>query len=261
MSSSDGFCSCLSFSPGELGQTHPGPIHSKHQHHNSMSLPSSSSATSTPTPNQTAVPVMSRQVSSGNMHSLPSPFSAARPSSPTQPTSASSANTQTSTAVLPDQNNITTSGPAPSVGTIPSVSASSASSSITGPNNTAGVPLFTPPQTPMAGQGGAGGSHSATSSVSGVTGPPLKRESESERDEPVRKSQQQESQRKSHQRSHHRKRESECETSENEMCETSPEERREPAVKKRRVVPTLLTNKCNEEGKKDDDGDANSKGS
>ena len=260
MTSSDGFCSCLSFSPGELGQTHPGPIHPKHSlHQASNAQPLASSSTSTPSNPHHILPAMARQVSSGNTPSYPSPFAGIRPTSPARSMSASSITTQASGVALPDQHNITLSGPAPSVSTIPGVSASSGSSSMTGTGNVAGVPLFTPPQTPMAAQGsgggisntsgGGGGSHSATSSVSGITGILPKRESESERDEPSKKKQ------RNDRGPQHRKRESgsvaeDSDATKAESASTKAgistvaglvEERQGPAAKKRRVVPTLVT--------------------
>lgn len=239
MTSSDGFCSCLSFSPGELGQSHPGPVHSKHHHQNSTVI--SSSSTSTPISNPTALPPMTRQTSSGNTYPHSSPFTGMRPSSPARSMSASSATTQTSAAAVPDQNNITLTGPAPSVGTIPSISASSTSSSAVGSSNVAGVPLFTPPQTPMTSQSGLGGSHSATSSVSGNAGLQPKRNSESEKDEPTKGLRQQhQHQPQQQQAASHRKRESDSETVELENSTDKLGEKYEPLAKKRRIVPTLI---------------------
>ena len=252
MTSSDGFCSCLSFLPGELGQTHPGPVHSKHHHQNSAVVPLSSSSTSTPISNPTALPPMSRQVSSGNTHSHPSPFTGMRPSSPARSMSTSSATTQASALALSDQNNIALNGPAPSVGTIPSISASSTSTSAVGSSNVAGVPLFTPPQTPMTGQSGLGGSHSATSSVSGVAGLLPKRDSESEKDEPVKGLQQQ---RQQCQQASHRKRESDSDTIEIEVGIKNPEHKDEPSAKKRRIVPTLVNERA-KDGDKDESNSA-----
>ena len=249
MTSSDGFCSCLSFSPGELGQTHPGPVHSKHYHQSSAAI--SSSSASTPVSNLTALPPMSRQVSSGNTHSHPSPFTGMRPSSPARSMSASSATTQASAVALPDQNNITLSGPAPSVGTIPSISASSTSTSAVGSSHVAGVPLFTPPQTPMTGQSGPGGSHSAASSVSGIAVLPPKRDSESEKDEPIKGLQQHQQ----CQKSSHRKRESGSEMVEFGTGTDKSEENHEPSAKKRRIVPTLMNERI-KDGEKDEENGA-----
>ncbi|KAL1625095.1 Chromatin assembly factor 1 subunit [Neofusicoccum ribis] len=50
MTSSDGFCSCLTFAPGELGQVHPGPAKS---HPSSINTAASTSNQSTPTPTPT----------------------------------------------------------------------------------------------------------------------------------------------------------------------------------------------------------------
>lgn len=149
MSSSDGFCSTLSFAPGELGQpyTQPATSSSTPHHHHSLSTSSSSNNTPLPTPTHTASPVLARP--------NPTPVSAGstngqgRAGSPARSSSASSIQTlQTS------QSNNVINNPTPTLGTVPLVTATNSS-------QPQGLPLTTPPQTPRPGI-----SHSATSSFS-----------------------------------------------------------------------------------------------
>lgn len=183
MTSSDGFCSALTFAPGELGTVYPNPVSNARHTPAPISVAKANSAASTPqaTPTLTpAVPAMpsqpshaSRQPSvSGNMDAPPnpsaSPFtSAARPASPARSMSASSIGTEASSfAKAPDQHASFLNNPTPSMSSVPSIAA--------GGSNPApgGVPLFTPPQTPgvhVAVPAGVNG-HNAhpTQSVAGV---------------------------------------------------------------------------------------------
>jgi chromatin assembly factor 1 subunit B len=176
MTSSDGFCSALTFSPGELGTVHhPPPSISRHTP-TPISVARANSAASTPQATPTtvpAVPAMTRQPSSqtnnnGIIAPPPappaSPFSQpARPVSPARSMSTSSAATQSSFAYPPDQNPPPVmNNPTPSMSSVPSMIA--AGSGASGP-----LPLFTPPQTP-------GGSSSYSSSVLGAVNG-IKRES------------------------------------------------------------------------------------
>ncbi|KAF7186291.1 putative WD repeat-containing protein C26H5.03 [Pseudocercospora fuligena] len=171
MTSSDGFCSALTFAPGELGAVYQGPIGAA-----STSRPSpapisvskaNSSAASTPQPPPTgnaapaaAVPRHSSTNSGSGIaqptpippHAAasPSPFAAAvqreagvRPASPARSMSASSIATEASFAKIPDQNAVPVmNNPTPSMGAVPSNVAAGSSST------NSSMPLFTPPQTP-----------------------------------------------------------------------------------------------------------------
>ncbi len=179
ITSSDGFCSCLTFSPGELGQAY----HGSHAKHNPSHINTSvSSSQSTPTPTPTASVPLAKQNSSSGYAASPSLFAQGRPSSPARSMSASSIATQSSFAPVPEQGGVMMTNATPLMSSVPSVAAAPHGS-------VGGMPLWTPPQTPM-GSGAVGGSHSAASSVSGVVGfgtkkdSDAKRESESERDEP-----------------------------------------------------------------------------
>ncbi|OKL56595.1 hypothetical protein UA08_08170 [Talaromyces atroroseus] len=132
MSSSDGFCSTLSFAPGELGQPYPHAIPS-----------SSSNNTPLPTPTHTASPSLAKP--------NPAPASTGptgRAGSPARSSSTSSIQT------LPTQPNTVINNPTPTLGTVPLVTATNS----TQPQV---LPLTTPPLTPMPGI-----SHSTTNSFS-----------------------------------------------------------------------------------------------
>ena len=157
MSSTDGFCSTLSFSPGELGQAYTGP-HPTYNHpvvSTSIPLPTSSAGnTPVPTPTATASPSLTKASPVPVLPSQPSPAPfILRPGSPTRSNSQSSIATMTSiqTSSLPNN-------PTPTMGHVPLVTASNSGPPIAIP------PMTTPPQTPASAHGGY---HSATSSVSG----------------------------------------------------------------------------------------------
>ncbi|EME87282.1 uncharacterized protein MYCFIDRAFT_184373 [Pseudocercospora fijiensis CIRAD86] len=190
MTSSDGFCSALTFAPGELGAVYQGPIGSA-----STSRPSpapisvskaNSSTASTPQPTPTgnaattaAVPRHSSTNSGSGLaqptpippHAAasPSPFAAAvqreagvRPASPARSMSASSIATEASFAKIPDQNAVPVmNNPTPSMGAVPSNVAAGSSST------NSSMPLFTPPQTPGQSQINASTSQNPPT-VSGV---------------------------------------------------------------------------------------------
>ncbi|KAK5109694.1 hypothetical protein LTR62_006817 [Meristemomyces frigidus] len=160
MTSSDGFCSALTFAPGELGTvSHQTPATSSRHTPMPISVGKANSTVSTPQATPTAsgtasasfAPSMARQLSaqsntSGPQPAIiatsPSPFtSVPRPASPARSMSASSIATETSTfaARAPDQNAPPSMNyPTPSMTSLPSVAAAGSSS----------IPLFTPPQTP-----------------------------------------------------------------------------------------------------------------
>ena len=153
MSSSDGFCSNLTFNPGELGQIYSG--HVPTAHHPSSAI--STMSTAQPSPTTASAPPFDRQ-STPVLAPLASP-APLPPPSPTRSNSTSSIATQSSQMI---------NNPTPTLGSVPSVAATNPSFS--------GLPWTTPPQTPMSGV------VSRPSSVSGsVLG---KRDtSESEREE------------------------------------------------------------------------------
>lgn len=152
MSSSDGFCSTLSFTPGELGQPYSGSASASHAPHNATAT-SSANATPVPTPNLGMSPSLSKPSPGATAPlqaaNLPGPHPSA---SPRRSASISSVNTISSihTPAPAPMNN-----PTPTLGSVPLVAATNSS-------QPSGLPLTTPPQTPVSGV-----SHSATSSISG----------------------------------------------------------------------------------------------
>ncbi|KAI9769166.1 MAG: hypothetical protein M1839_003801 [Geoglossum umbratile] len=149
MSSSDGFCSAVTFAPGELGQVYTG--HIPNAHHPTILNTASSSAQSTPTPTPTSSTAPA-------LNKVPASAASARPPSPTRTSSASSIANQLSLGVQPQPSNVTiTSNPTPTLGSVPSVTA-------TNSGTFTSIPMTTPPQTPLSGN-----SISAASSVSGAS--------------------------------------------------------------------------------------------
>ncbi|KAF2106445.1 chromatin assembly factor 1 protein [Lophiotrema nucula] len=189
MSSSDGFCSTLTFGPGELGEKYTGQLATATKHHhtpstiNTTASQSSNHSTPTPTPTTSNVPAEGtpRASSTSGHHKQPSAgfpasprsFIPARPGSPTRSNSVSSIATASSFAPMAGEQNM--NAPTPAMSQVPSLAAANS-----GP--VGAVPMWTPPLTPAHGQGG---SHSASSSVSGVPGVMLRRGSESEREDGV----------------------------------------------------------------------------
>lgn len=148
MTSSDGFCSALTFAPGELGSIHNVPAANGRSAPAPIVVAKANSAASTPqaTPTTTSsFPSLIRQPSvpstTAPLIASPSPFtSAARPASPARSMSVSSITTDASFARVPDQNAAPVmNNPTPSMGSVPSIAAAGSGS---------GVPLYTPPQTP-----------------------------------------------------------------------------------------------------------------
>ena len=162
MSSSDGFCSNLGFSPGELGSVYTGHVPTAHH---PLPAPISTSSSAQPTP----VPTPTAASAPPSFDKQPTPIYAPSPSrtsypppSPTRSNSTSSIATQSSQMI---NNN-----PTPTLGNVPGVTAPNTSFS--------GLPWTTPPQTP---------SGIATSRPSSVSGSVLgKRDtSESEKEDHV----------------------------------------------------------------------------
>lgn len=181
MTSSDGFCSCLTFQPGELGTVyHPLPQH-KHTPVPIATEKANASATSTPQPTPTgptSIALSRERSQSNNLNPSPSPYSSAiRPASPARSMSASSIATQSSFAQVPDQNAVPNmNNPTPSMSSVPSIAAANSGTGMMG-----GMPLFTPPQTP-----GHNGHSYGTPSVVGVPTVPVGTKREAEPGEEVK---------------------------------------------------------------------------
>lgn len=141
MSSSDGFCSALTFAPGELGQVYTGAV--PPTHHLAPLQSTSSSTQSTPAPTPTTAhptPIPITRQSSNTILSTMSPLPIIRPASPTRSNSASSIATQSSLAPTHAHPHTIPNPPAPTPNLPPSQSGTA----------TGGLPLTTPPQTPMS---------------------------------------------------------------------------------------------------------------
>lgn len=159
MASSDGYCSTLTFSPGELGQVYTGEIGpGKTPQNNTAASSAQNTPMATPTstiPPPSSFPSSSHHRTSSNQSVGPSPaaevpFGSMRPSSPTRSNSTSSVATQSSFAHHAAPGTVI-SNPTLVGGSLPGVVAG-------GAGFVSGVPMTTPPQTPR----------STTSSVSGV---------------------------------------------------------------------------------------------
>ncbi|KAJ5997099.1 hypothetical protein N7499_006584 [Penicillium canescens] len=137
MSSSDGFCSTLSFAPGELGQQYTGPTGP-----NSTSQNSATSGTSST--NITPLPTPTHAPSPAKAHVPANTAAAAPPASPARSNSANSIATQSS---QPPPTGVV-NNPTPILGSVPLVTATNSAQPPT-------LPLTTPPQTPLSTQGGA----------------------------------------------------------------------------------------------------------
>jgi chromatin assembly factor 1 subunit B len=181
MTSSDGFCSALSFSPGELGQVYHGPPATKSQPANINTSVSSQQSTPNATPiNANAPPMVKKHSEGAGFPASPSTFVSARPASPARSMSVSSvASSFVQPSATGEANVLMHATPSMS-----SVSSIAATNSGPVPGN---LPLWTPPETPggepmtIARPSTSGGnhSHSASSSVSGVM-VHARRESENE---------------------------------------------------------------------------------
>ncbi|KAI0018565.1 WD40 repeat-like protein [Xylariomycetidae sp. FL0641] len=141
ITSTDGFCSTLSFAPGELGQKYEGELVSSK---NTGPIPPSNQATPLATPTSAFAPPspapghQHRNSATSTSFTAPSPppaatasFVSARPPSPTRSNSTSSVATQASV-----MNNPPLIG-----GNVPSITAANS-------GKVTGVPITTPPETP-----------------------------------------------------------------------------------------------------------------
>lgn len=175
MSSTDGFCSTLSFALGELGTVYDGP-HPTHTNPivtTTLPAPPSQNGTPLATPTAaTASPSLTKASPVPLPPSQPSPASTftMRPGSPTRSNSQSSVTTLASV-----QTGNMYNAPTPSMGHVPLVTATNSAPPVGIP------PMSTPPQTPMS---TTSGYHSASNSVSGsVLGKREPGASESEKEE------------------------------------------------------------------------------
>ncbi|GAP88212.2 putative chromatin assembly factor 1 subunit B [Rosellinia necatrix] len=148
ISSSDGFCSTLSFAPGELGQEYKGEPGGGKNAPSMTTGTASNQPTPIPTPTSIFAPPSPfpghQHRNSASSFTGPSPppttsFVGARPPSPTRSNSASSVTTQASV-----MNN-----PPLIVGSVPSITA-------TNSGKVTGVPITTPPETPGASNAATG---------------------------------------------------------------------------------------------------------
>ncbi|KAH8179274.1 anaphase-promoting complex subunit 4 WD40 domain-containing protein [Sarocladium implicatum] len=157
ISSSDGFCSSLSFANGELGEVYKGEIGPPKAAATAAS--NSNQNTPTPTPTTSFAPPspfpngfhhQHRNSNSASSFTAPSPPAATqRPASPARSNSASSIATQaTQTSTVP--NTSVVSNPTLISGNVPGIAAASS-------GKVTGVPLTTPPETPRSTTGSVAG--------------------------------------------------------------------------------------------------------
>ena len=147
ISSSDGFCSCLSFTPGELGSTYIPPAQARHTPQTINTSISSAQTTPAQTPTQTSMPPLVRPSSSHGVSASTS-SGPAHPASPARSMSVSSVTTQEFHAQNPEQGSDLDrrlSNATPQISSVPGLTATNPSAPSAG-----GLPMFTPPQTPGA---------------------------------------------------------------------------------------------------------------
>lgn len=173
ITSSDGFCSTLSFSPSELGQIYQGDVPTA-KHPVPGATPSSNQNTPIPTPTSVFAPPSPFPTGPSHQHrnsassfAAPSPplaagFANARPTSPARSNSTSSVATQSS-AAQPVATN-----PSLIIGSVPSITATN-SAKVTG------VPITTPPETPGNSSAPAAGVKREASSTEQEGSEPKKR--------------------------------------------------------------------------------------
>src|SRR2546421_2297473 len=141
MTSTDGFCSVVVFSPGELGTVYTGPL---------------ATASTTPTNSNQQSSVITTSISHSPFASTSATAASTRiPASPVRSLSSSSINTVTSISQYPntDMVDAVNTNPTPLVSSLPGVS-----SNVTG---SFGVTMATPPMTPA--------SSSSTMQLTGAT--------------------------------------------------------------------------------------------
>lgn len=164
MSSSDGFCSTLSFAPGELGQPYTGQTGPAN-----TASSSTPSAHATPLPTPTHVPQSPVKTTHAPASSSASgPSAQAPPASPARSNSTSSIATQST-----QQTGAVVNNPTPTLGCVPLVTATHSA-------QPSALPLTTPPQTPLPTPTQAGFNTNTTSSVLGKRDTRTASESEKE---------------------------------------------------------------------------------
>ncbi|KAL2755098.1 hypothetical protein ACRALDRAFT_1064815 [Sodiomyces alcalophilus JCM 7366] len=165
ITSSDGFCSTLSFSPGDLGQVYQGDVPTAKNpgtvsSNQNTPIPTPTSLFAPPSPFRNG-PSHAHRNSSGPFAAptspLPAGFANARPSSPARSNSASSAVTPSSAA----QPGVTTNPPL-IIGSVPSIAA-------TNSGKVTGMPVTAPPETLGNAAENAAGTATATKRESTTT--------------------------------------------------------------------------------------------
>ncbi|PFH61267.1 hypothetical protein XA68_17840 [Ophiocordyceps unilateralis] len=158
ITSSDGFCSTLSFNSGELGEIYKGEVGPP----KAQAGPASATNHNTPTPTTSFAPLSPFPNGAHHQHrssvgsfTAPSPPAsvpaiAQRPSSPTRSNSASSIATQSS--LVPSG---IVSNPPLIAGSMPTLTAAGGGKAFGG--KAGGVPMTTPPETPRSTAGSAAG--------------------------------------------------------------------------------------------------------
>ena len=141
MSSSDGFCSTITFAPGELGSIYGGPIPHPPSLQHSLSIGTSQPAQPSPipTPTGSTAPSFSRLPSTGTFAS-PNPHNPTASPTKSRSNSVSSIATQGSFAQPSSTVAMMGNSPTPFMGTVPGVTAGSNGSLL----------FSTPPATPMS---------------------------------------------------------------------------------------------------------------
>ena len=172
MGSSDGFCSALSFAPGELGQVYTGPTGPAFNSVSSSTPSNNITPLSTPIHVSSPVkPTHAHSTSTGGATVTPIVATTgtapgpAPPASPARSNSVCSVATQAST----QQQAPVVNNPTPTLGSVPLVTATHSA-------QPSGLPLTTPPQTPLPTPGG----NAATGSVLGKRDTRTASESEKE---------------------------------------------------------------------------------
>ena len=159
MSSSDGFCSTISFVPGELGQVYTGTVPTLHHHSRNPSLTigtnNSAQPSPVPTPTGTVTPSLTKIPSTSGSFASPAPNQPVASPTKSRSNSVSSIATQSSHVPNTQARDAIGNSPTPTIGTVPGITALNSA--------LPGLPLSTPPMTPMS-------TVSATSSVSGILG-------------------------------------------------------------------------------------------
>lgn len=166
MSSSDGFCSCLVFVPGELGTIYTPPAQTRHIPGSINTSSVSGGSTPSQTPTGTSAPSFPRPASAHGLPPPASPVHTTHPASPARSMSISSATTQEShvhmTVEAADTMRHLQSS-TPHISSVPSLTAATA---------------FTPPQTPGFVEGAAPIAPATVLAAAPIASSGVKREAE-----------------------------------------------------------------------------------